>query len=259
MAVVDRVDTDRELRRSISRRVFILILVTIAGAFVAIWFWVHRIDKSLANVPEVVKRASKSIVDVSCGNGAGTGVAMNIPVPGTYKSAILSAAHVFDDCAKGSTVTVTYQGQDYRGYLAGKDPSGVVKDNAEQTDLALIYVKFEMPSLNAAPEANVGDWAIVIGDPYDHINYSTFGIITDVDNEKYGTDAALNHGNSGGPLLDSSGRVLGIISYGEEYSNQHEPNPSGIWDNAPGIGYAKRLKLACLVLFSNAPSCPFSQ
>jgi len=250
-------DVNRELRRSISRRIFIATFTIIAVILSSFWFWVHRIDSAQANVPAVVEKASASLVDIWCGRSGGTAVSMNIPIPKKYKSALLTAAHVLDNCPKGSSVKVTYEGRDYTGYVSVKDPVGKVTDTEKQSDLALVFLKNKIPGLDPAPEARIGDWAIVMGDPYEHINYVTVGIVTDVDNEKYGTDAAVNHGNSGGPLLDSSGRVLGIISYGEEHSNQFENNPNGIWDRADGINYAKRLKLGCLELFANAQSCPF--
>lgn len=255
LAVTDYVDTDRSLRRSISRRIFIATFTAIAVILSSFWFWVHRIDSAQANVPEVVANASDSIVDTGCGSYGGTGVAMNIHVPKGYKSAIISAAHVFSKCHKGDTVYVTYQGRDYRGYLAGKDPEG--GQYYDGRDLALVYVKFSLPGLDPAPEAKIGDWAIAIGDPYEHINYVTFGIITQVTKDEYGTDAAINHGNSGGPILDSSGRVLGIVSYGEVQKDQFEANNAGIWDRADGINFAKRLRLSCAEIFDKAPSCPF--
>jgi len=255
LAVTDYVDTDRNMRRSISRRLFIFVLVFIFLTLVSFWAWVHRIDAAQANVPAVVKMAMPSVVDVGCRGYGGTGVAMNIPVPKGYKSAIISSAHVFENCDKGDTVYVTYEGRDYRGYLAGKDP---IRGNyTEGRDMALVYVKFNLPGLDPAPEASIGDWAIAIGDPYEHINYVTFGIITEVTKDEYGTDAAINHGNSGGPLLDSSGRVLGIVSYGEMYPDQFEGNAEGIVDRADGMNYAKRLRLSCAEIFDNAPSCPF--
>jgi len=252
------VDTERTLSRSISRRIFIATFTAIAVILSSFWFWVHRIDNAQANVPSVVAQVKDSIVSVGCGNYGGTGFAVNIPVPSKYKAAILSAAHVFDDCSEGDTVTVTYEGRDYRGYLAGKDPARPANDLSKVHDVALVYVKFSLPGLDPAPQARVGDWAIVIGDPYKHINYVTFGIITDVTKDEYGTDAAINHGNSGGPILDSFGRVLGIVSYMETHSNQYPGNAKGIYDVTPGIYYAKRLRLTCAQIFDKAPSCPFS-
>lgn len=256
LVVNEGLDVDRELRRSISRRIFIATFTAIAVILSSFWFWVHRIDSAQANVPAVVEQVQDSIVGIGCGSYGGTGVAMNIPVPKGYKSAIISAAHVFKKCDKGDTVFVTYQGRDYRGYLAGKDPKG--GDYSESRDIALVYVKFKLTGLEPAPEARIGDWSIVVGNPYDHINYVTFGIITDVTKDEYGTDAAVNHGNSGGPIFDSTGRVLGIVSYGEMQPDQYDGNTPGVIDGVVGISYAKRLRLACAQIFDKAPSCPFS-
>jgi len=259
LVLTDRLDVEREFSRSISRRIFISTVLAFVLILSSLGFWVYSLDGAQANVPSVVAHAKDSLVDVWCGNSGGTGVAIEMPIPDQYKTGILSAAHVFEECKKNETIKVIYEGRDYRGYLAGKDPEGKIGDLSKQTDLALIYVKFAMPALAPAPEAHVGDWAIVMGDPYDHINYASFGIVTDVQKDQYGTDAATNHGNSGGPLLDSAGRVLGIMSYGELHEDQFEGNPKGIIDQVAGITYAKRLRLSCDVVFNGAAGCPFSE
>lgn len=79
-------------------------------------------------------------------------------------------------------------------------------------------------TLGSSHDLRVGQWAIAIGNPFGQFGRTlTTGVISALDRTIEGpdnrtitgviqTDAAINRGNSGGPLLDSSGRVIGITS-----------------------------------------------
>lgn len=79
-------------------------------------------------------------------------------------------------------------------------------------------------SLGCSSVAMAGDWAIVLGSPLGLQNTCTLGIISSLDRSTgetgfdwmrhplLQTDAAVNQGNSGGPLLDERGEVIGMIS-----------------------------------------------
>jgi S1-C subfamily serine protease len=132
--------------------------------------------------------------------------------------------------------------------LFKKDPVGQVDENSlsDIADIALIYMRVKLPTLDPAPDARVGDWVVELGNPLGEINYATFGIITKVTDSEYYTDAPTNHGNSGGPLLDDQARVLGIISWGRLIAeNVVDPrNKSDVLDAVNGISAAKRLSNA---------------
>lgn len=108
-----------------------------------------------------------------------------------------------------------------------------------KTDIALLQVKPDKP-LNALKFGNsakmrVGDWVMAIGNPFGLGGTVTLGIISakkrDINSGPYDefiqTDAAINRGNSGGPLFDMEGNVIGV--------NTAIISPSG---GSIGIGFA---------------------
>ena len=241
------------------------VLPTVAIATIAtvivLCFQVVDLQNHKLNANDVVAKGREATFKVSCGNYEGAAVGINIPVPDGYKTAVFSAAHIFDQCAPGDDIPVVVSGRTYKGKLFRKDPVGTVDESMLDTaaDIALIYVQEKLPTLDPAPAARVGDWAVEIGNPLGEIDYATFGIVTKVTDSEYYTDAATNHGNSGGPLLDSQARVLGIVSWFRLIREDvvDENNKSTINDQAGGISGIKRLSNACLIIYSASPKCPF--
>lgn len=93
----------------------------------------------------------------------------------------------------------------------------------EKTDLAVIKVNPEGSKLTAvnfgdSDALRVGDWTLAIGNPFGLGGTVTAGIISararDIDTGPYDdylqTDASINRGNSGGPLFDMNGKVIGV-------------------------------------------------
>lgn len=241
------------------------VLPTVATAAVAtlivLCFQVADLNDNKFNPNDVVAKARSATFEVSCGNASGTAVGINVKVPDGFKTAVFSAAHIFDDCVAGDKIDVVSSGKTYKGMLFKKDPVGKVDENSlsDSADIALIYMRVKLPTLDPAPDARVGDWVVELGNPLGEINYATFGIVTKVTDSEYYTDAPTNHGNSGGPLLDDEARVLGIISWGRLISeNDVDPrNKSEILDAVNGISAAKRLSNACALIYSASPKCPF--
>ena len=102
-------------------------------------------------------------------------------------------------------------------------------------DLALIKINTKKPLkpivLGNSTEVKVGQKVLAIGNPFGFNNTLTTGIISRLDKErnKIQTDAAINPGSSGGPLVNSSAEVIGI--------NQSIYNPDNNKSNI-GIGFA---------------------
>ena len=115
----------------------------------------------------------------------------------------------------------------------------------QETDLALLKVESSEPLPAAdwgeSEKARVGDWVMAIGNPFGLGGTVTVGIISaqqrDINAGRYDdfiqTDAAINKGNSGGPMFDLDGRVIGV--------NTAIFSPSGL---SVGIGFAIPSQLA---------------
>jgi serine protease Do len=111
-------------------------------------------------------------------------------------------------------------------FYDGSEAPGKVIGSDRETDLAVVKVE-PIASMSAArfgdsEKMRVGDWVLAIGSPFGFDQTVTAGIISAKDRDskevhnKAGfqyflqTDAAVNHGNSGGPLINLSGEVIGI-------------------------------------------------
>ena len=141
---------------------------------------------------------------------------------------IVTNGHVIED---SNDINVNLNdGSKYKAKMIGID---------KKTDLALLKInanrELRYAKFGDSNQARIGDWAIVIGNPYGLGGSVSIGIISargrDIKNgqsdEYIQTDAAINKGNSGGPLFNSNGEVIGISS--AIYS------PSG---GSVGIGFA---------------------
>ncbi|HEX6792748.1 MAG TPA: Do family serine endopeptidase [Casimicrobiaceae bacterium] len=126
---------------------------------------------------------------------------------------IVTNAHVVDG-AKTVTVKLTDR-REFTAKVIGAD---------KRTDIALIKIdaKTPLPALDLSHPAPVkqGEWVIAIGSPFGFENSVTAGIVSGVHRALPGgqmtpfiqTDVAVNPGNSGGPLLNAAGQVVGVNS-----------------------------------------------
>ncbi|PYQ14794.1 MAG: hypothetical protein DMH00_00950 [Acidobacteria bacterium] len=131
---------------------------------------------------------------------------------------ILTNNHVIEGADK---IRVNLEGDDtdYKAEVVGADPS---------TDLALIKIssdhKLPTVPLGDSDSLRVGEWVIAVGNPYYYEHTVTVGVVSakgrKLDqlskdpslDEFIQTDAAINFGNSGGPLLNVDGEVVGVNS-----------------------------------------------
>ncbi|MCU0819062.1 MAG: Do family serine endopeptidase [Beijerinckiaceae bacterium] len=143
--------------------------------------------------------------------------------------------------AEATDVFVVFNdGSELKAEVLGKDP---------KTDLAVLRVKSEKPlksvKFGDSDRARVGDWVMAIGNPFGFGGSVSAGIVSakqrNIRSGPYDsfiqTDAAINKGNSGGPLFNMAGEVIGI--------NTAIISPSG---GSIGIGFSVPSNLASPII-----------
>ena len=141
-----------------------------------------------------------SVFVVTSGISLGSGFAIG-------ENCIVTNAHVINDI--DNIILTTYAGETYTAYVIGCD---------QDRDIAVLGVqnaKFTPLTIADYRELSVGDDVYAIGAPKSMAYTLTKGVISAKEREigeyKYlQTDAAINEGNSGGPLLKKEGNVIGI-------------------------------------------------
>ncbi|MFK0685084.1 Do family serine endopeptidase [Ochrobactrum sp. BD67] len=155
------------------------------------------------------------------------------------KGFVVTNNHVIADADE---IEVNFNdGSKLKAELVGKDI---------KTDLAILKVdptkhKLKAVQFGNSEKARIGDWVLAIGNPFGLGGTVTAGIISarkrDINSGPYDdfiqTDAAINRGNSGGPLFDMDGKVIGI--------NTAIISPSG---GSIGIGFAIPAEMAVGVI-----------
>lgn len=140
--------------------------------------------------------------------GVGSGFIVN------PKGYILTNYHVVDEATR--IIVGLQSGEKYRGKVIGVDSA---------TDVAVIKIDApqDLPTvtLGDSNAAQVGDWVLAMGSPFGLDQTVTAGIISKKERESpyfnvfqrfLQTDAAINRGNSGGPLVNMRGEVIGMNS-----------------------------------------------
>jgi putative serine protease PepD len=178
------------------------------------------------SVQSIYQLANKGVVEVTAGQGQGSGFVYD------GDGHIVTNDHVVDGA---TSVSVRFwNGKTFDAQVVGTDAS---------TDLAVL--KVDAPASNLFPlslgdssKLAVGDSVVAIGSPFGLEGTVTSGIVSALHREMTSpnhfaidnsiqTDAAINHGNSGGPLLNAQGKVVGITSQIESNSGGNE-----------GVGFA---------------------
>jgi S1-C subfamily serine protease len=180
---------------------------------------------------EIYDRASKAVVEISASGGSQTR-AQGSGFVYDAQGHIVTNQHVV---AGASSVSVSFwNGVELDAEVVGTDPS---------TDLAVLRVAAPAGLLSPLGLADssavkVGDPVLALGSPFGLEGTITAGIVSALHREMTApnnfvitdtiqTDAAINHGNSGGPLLDRRGRVIGV--------NAQIESESG---GSDGVGFA---------------------
>jgi len=171
---------------------------------------------SLPSIADLVDTVSPSVVNIivttedgettSEGQGSGFIISRNKEVVTNY--------HVIDG---GTNIDIEFNdGQTFPASIIGTD---------EETDLALLKIEspksFPHVNFHQGAKTRIGDWVVAIGNPFGIGQSTSLGVISAigrsrVDSGSYvdyiQTDATINRGNSGGPLFNLKGDVVGVNS-----------------------------------------------
>lgn len=164
-------------------------------------------------LPDIYDKVSPSVVGVSCtlprGTATGTGIIIS------EDGYIITNAHVIEDAV--SVMIVDNELNEYTATVIGSD---------EQTDLAVLKIDatgLVACEFGSSKDLRIGELAVVIGNPLGFELYGTMtsGIISglnrtiNIGDKKMTliqTNASINNGNSGGPLINSYGQIIGVTS-----------------------------------------------
>ncbi|HET6643789.1 MAG TPA: trypsin-like peptidase domain-containing protein [Gaiellaceae bacterium] len=175
----------------------------------------ESVSQSESSAAALYKREKDAVVEVhtTTEQGSATGSGFVIDKQGH----IVTNEHVVEGATK---VTVQFADQsEVQATIVGTDPS---------TDIAVLKVdrpasRLTPLSFASAGSLEVGDPVVAIGSPFGLDGTLTTGVVSGLGRKieapngftienAVQTDAALNHGNSGGPLLDLQGRVVGVAA-----------------------------------------------
>src|SRR5437764_5319453 len=199
------------------------------------------------SVNGVYRSARDGVVEITVTTSGSSG--NNSPFPfggsGSQQSQAQGSGFVYDSdghivtndhvVANASSISVMFSdGSKYSAKVVGTDPS---------TDLAVLKVnapssKLHPLTLGDSNKLQVGDGVVAIGSPFGLDETVTTGIVSALNRDSSSTnnftisgaiqtDAAINHGNSGGPLLNVAGQVIGVNTQIESDSGGNE-----------GVGFA---------------------
>ena len=160
---------------------------------------------------DIYRRSQSAVVEIQAGNATGTGFVID------DQGHVVTNEHVVGD---SQTVELRFADEgEEQGRVLATDPS---------TDIALIKVDLSghdvtPVKLGSSEAVKVGDSVFAIGNPFGLERTLTAGIVSAVNrditapndftiNDVIQTDAPVNPGNSGGPLLDAAGNVIGVVS-----------------------------------------------
>ena len=192
------------------------------------------------SVSDIYERTHKGVVEITVTTSQSTS-----PFGGQQTQQAQGSGFVYDSSGRiitnqhvvdgATSISVRFwNGKTYKAEVVGSDPS---------TDLAVI--KVDAPASLLTPltladssEVAVGDNVVAIGSPFGLENTVTSGIVSALHRQMTSpnnfsiadsiqTDAAINHGNSGGPLLNAEGQVIGVNAQIESDSGGND-----------GVGFA---------------------
>ena len=174
------------------------------------------------NIEGMIGFVLESTVTIFCNpkkgdSWQGSGWAIDLPITDKkkYSSAIMTNHHVIEDCldSKGKVKVKTYFGKEFKANVAKWD---------KKNDLALVMTEAQvdpLPLSQALPYP--GYWVMAAGTADGYEGSVAFGNVLNGTDTEVLITVPVSHGNSGGPLIDNEGNVIGTNAWherGEQYN-----------------------------------------
>ena len=173
------------------------------------------------SINDLVDKAAKSTVTVWCdvsetvgAQGTAWAIELETAVSDLYPTTLITNHHVIEDCIGGKgKVTVATYGQSPRDAV-------IVKWDIKN-DLAVLASRSKYPAFNLSESAPFpGYWVMAYGSADGYKDSVAIGNVLNTTVSQVLITNNVSHGNSGGPLIDNEGNVIGVITSGsdEEYN-----------------------------------------
>ena len=204
----------------------ILALPFALGAFVLAWAPAQQFHLSdprgdgyvpPRSIEKLVLRVQDSTVTVFCKHtdpkqdtlGSAWAIDLDNEQGDKYPTTLITNHHVIDDCLDGKgklTVAALY----------GKEFPAIIDDYDAEHDLASVATSLELKPLKLSEyEPWPGYWVAAIGSADGYEGSVAFGNVLNGSKYEVLITVPLSHGNSGGPLVDNEGNVVGTNSFGQ--------------------------------------------
>jgi S1-C subfamily serine protease len=167
------------------------------------------------SISDLVELVQKSTVSIYCEFGAkddydlGTGWAFDIETDREidFPTALVTNYHVIENCMDG-------KGKLSVAALGGKEFPAIIDNWDVENDLAVIATKLKVAPLELSQNnPSPGYWVMAIGTADGYEGSVAFGNVLNVTDKEVLITAAISSGNSGGPLVDNEGKVIGTNSW----------------------------------------------
>ena len=169
-----------------------------------------------------IETAIAATVGVYCNYSSGSG--WPLYSESQSRTIIITNHHVIEECIGGGAGAVEIEVGNQLGL-------GEIINADFDRDLAIIETSLALTAIPTAGTPKIGHWVMAVGNPLWLSGSVTIGTISNLDGFEILHDADLNHGNSGGPLINAAGEVVGVNSF--------------FYEDIAGFGGAMKLRALC--------------
>ena len=165
------------------------------------------------NLGRLIDKVRASTVTILCKDSQGSGWVVSLEdleddaseedlaLDRKYPNEVITNHHVIEECVDEPTSVRARAGaEEYDAYLYTWD---------EENDLALVAITQDVPFLEVSKKPEPGWWAMAVGTPYGLEGSVSIGNVMNIEDFEVYSTSPLNSGNSGGPMVNSRGEVMG--------------------------------------------------